>query len=393
VRNYGTAELKDVRFAVKVNGDENKGRSVNVPLLPGGQERVVRFELTFDRIAAEGKPLDRFSLVTASLETGEPGGLAVDNSRHAVVEVRKRLPILLVEGKPGRKEDKSSDGFYLRPVFNTVLGGYELTDGTARDLEQGDLGRYSFVLLLNVPTLTPAAVKNLEQYAANGGGVGFFLGPDVKAGDYNQLLYRGGAGLFPAPLADQPSRELTEDDLQARRFRISQKKLLVRDPGKRAHPALAGLYTDEQGQPVKDAEQLERVFGFITIKRYWPVQRVGRWRDDRAVAELYTMPNEQPMADFEAPARKVADGLPVTAPEAAKYKEPLAKAQDELRRVAQSSEPLYKLATALDGLLVDQQAGGRVTGPAPEILGRPKYAEPAGRERAGLRTPSVRDPF
>jgi hypothetical protein len=382
VRNNGTSELKTVRFSIKVNGDEHKGgRSVSIPTLPASQERSVKFDLTFDRVGADEKPLDRFSLVTASLESGEPGGIAADNVRHAVVEVRERLPILVIS--QGAKEVKSHDAFYLRPVFTSVLGGFGWEDGDARTLEQRDLSRYSFVLVLNVPTLSEAAVKNLEQYCKNGGGVGFFLGDKVNAKEYNQLLYREGQGLFPAPLADQPSKELTEDEVQARRFRISQKKLLIRDPARRAHPALAGLYTDERGEAVKDAEQLERVFGFISIKRYWPVRRIGDWRQDRSVSELYVMPNEQAMADFEAAIRGVADKLPVEDPAFEKYKEPLGKARDALRRLAAQNDPLYRLAATLDDLLADQQGSGD---PAEALL-REFWANP---KMADLRTEATR---
>ena len=69
VKNYGAAELKGLRFAVKVNGDENKGRSVSIDTLPGFQERAVRFEVPFDRLGTPEKPLDRFSLVSVTLET------------------------------------------------------------------------------------------------------------------------------------------------------------------------------------------------------------------------------------------------------------------------------------------------------------------------------------
>jgi hypothetical protein len=357
VRNYGTSELNTLRFSIKVNGDEHRGgRSVSIPTLPANQERAVKFDLTFDRVGTDERPLDRFSLVTASLESGEPGGIAADNVRHAVVEVRERLPILVVS--QGARDEKTHDAFYLRPVFTSVLGGYGWEDGDARTLEQRDLSRYSFVLVLNVPTLSEAAVKNLEEYVRTGGGVGFFLGDKVNATEYNQLLYRDGQGLFPAPLMDQPSRELTEDEIQLRRFRISQKKLLLRDPARRNHPALAGLYTDERGEPVKDAEQLERVFGFISIKRYWPVQRIGPWRQDRSVTELYVMPNEQAMADYEAATRSVADKLPVDDPQYEKYRPLLTNARNGLRDLAASSQPLYRLAAALDDLLADQQGGG-----------------------------------
>ncbi len=356
VKNNGVAEMTNLRFAVRVNGDEIKGRSVEIPSIPGNQERAIKFELTFDRIGSEEKPLDRFSLVTANLESGEAGGLSMDNVRHAVVEVRERLPILVVEGRPELKETKDGDGFYLRPVFTNVLGGFGWVSRNVADLDKLDLSQYTFVLLLNVPSLSVTAATNLEQYAKAGGGVGFFLGPNVNAKAYNQGLYKDGTGLFPVPLMEQPSPELSEDEIQARRFRISQKKLLLRDLTKRNHPALAGLYTDERGEPVKDAEQLERVFGFISIKRYWPVARLGKWRDDRSVTELFCMPNEQSMADFEKAIRDLADGLPVEDPGFAKFTKPLGEARKALRVLASSStDPLYRLAQELDSLLADQR--------------------------------------
>ncbi|OWK44313.1 BatA domain-containing protein [Fimbriiglobus ruber] len=384
VKNFGNSEMKNVRFTVKVNGDENKGRSVSIPTIPGNQDRTAKFDLTFDRIGTEEKPLDRFSLVTVSLESGEPGGIVADNLRHAVVEVRERLPIMVVEGRPNLRETKEGDGVYMRPVFNGAFGGYAWVDKTTRDLETADLGKYAFVMLLNVPSLTDAAVKNLEQYTKTGGGVGFFLGPDVNANDYNQTLYRDGGGLFPVPLEGKPSKELPEEELQARRFRLS-KKILLRDPARRTHPALAGLYTDERGEPLKDAELFERAFWFISIKRHWPVVPVGKWHDDKSVAELYCLPNESPMSDFEAPVRAVTDRIQrvIGDAEFAKYKEAVDKLRDDLRRVVVSSDPLYRLAGLLDDLLSDQRGEGNPT----EALLREFWANP---KNADLRTEVAR---
>ena len=374
VRNFGAAEIKGVRFAVRVNGDENKGRSVGIDTLPGNQERTVKVEIALDRVGTDEKPLDRFDLVTASLESAEPGGLIADNVRHAVVEVRERLPVLAIDGRPALRDAKDGDGTYLRPVFTAVLGGYSWAYGTPRDLETADLSRYATVLLLNVPGLSDAAAKNLEAYAAAGGGVGFFLGPDVRAADYNKTLYRDGVGLFPVPLAAEPSRELTDEELQIRRFRIAQKKLLVRDPARRSHPALAGLYTDERGEPVADADQLERVFGFISIKRYWPVPKIGRWRDDPRLAELYCLPNDQGMADYEAATRQVADALVAEGADD-KLRTALTSARDDLRRLAASAEPLYRLAARLDELLADQRSGDPTEAVLRDFWADPKHAD------------------
>ena len=67
------------------------------------------------------------------------GGLAIDNVRHAVVEVRERLPLLVIDGKPNARDSKEGDATYLRPVFTAVLGGYAWNFGALADLEKQDL--------------------------------------------------------------------------------------------------------------------------------------------------------------------------------------------------------------------------------------------------------------
>jgi hypothetical protein len=114
------------------------------------------------------------------------------------------------------------------------------------------------------------------------------------------------------------------------------------------------------------------------------VQRIGDWRQDRSVAQLYVMPNEQAIADYEKAIRVgVADKLPVDDPQFAKYKELLLAARDELRRLSQSSDPLYRLAAELDDLLADQQGSGDPS----EALLREFWANP---KMADLKTEATR---
>jgi hypothetical protein len=369
VRNYGAAELKDLRFAVSVNGDDNRGQSVAVPSLPGNEERTVRFNLTLDRVGTAEKPLDRFSLVTAKLETQEPGGLKVDNVRFAVVEVREKLPVLVVDGRPGDRDRKEGDSFYLRTIFTSVVGGFNWVPGQPRDLE-GDLRQYSSVYLLNVPALSEAAAKNLEQYVRDGGGAAFFLGPDVKPEEYNARLYADGNGLFPVPLPGRPTDPLPEEKRLQRAFSL-QKKVLVRDKEAKRHPALRGMYFDDRDQPVKE-EDLEKFFSFVTVSQYWPVARLGKWLNDRSVTELYCMPNERPMGEFDALVDALLKKVNVGEPKYAKYRDAVDALKTKVRQVSLSTEPLFKLADALDALLADQ----RTEGDATEALVREFWALP-----------------
>lgn len=357
VKNYSTTELRDVRFSIRVNGDENAGGlSVVFPTLPGQQEKTTKFTVNCNQVGSDERPLDRFNLISAVMMTPEPGGIAVDNVRHAVVEVRETLPILVVEGRPNMRDSREGDGFYLRPIFTNVLGGISWVPGTAQDLERDDLGQYSSIFILNVPSVSEEAAENLERYVREGGGVGFFLGSEVNPLDYNRLLYAEGNGLFPVSLPERPSEPLTEEQRLAKLLTF-QKKVLLKDPAAKQHPALAGIYTDEQGQPIKD-DLYEKFFNFVTINQYWPVRRLGEWRDDPRITELFCMPNDQPMANFEAAARRVSDMIPTDDEEFTKYQELLDSFREQIRRTAASAEPLHRLATVLDRFLSDSVSEG-----------------------------------
>jgi hypothetical protein len=65
-------------------------------------------------------------------------------------------------------------------------------------LAEKPLEQFSAIFLLDLPTLEPLAVKALENYAANGGGVAFFPGTNTDLDFVRKQLYKEGNGLFPA---------------------------------------------------------------------------------------------------------------------------------------------------------------------------------------------------
>ena len=396
VKNSGSTELKDVQVQFFLNGKGNTIPTLPLPSLPPNQERTVLVTVPqFDRVGTKDNPLDRFNLVSAVIATPEAGGIAADNARHAVVEVRERLSVLVVEGqKEVPNTDKKGDGFFLRRLFQDAFGGINWVDGGPADLEKHDLRQYSCVYLLNVPALTPPQAEKLEGYVAGGGGVGVFLGPNVKPAEYNKTLYRGGDGAFPIPLPDEYSKALTDEQKLKRAF-ILAKRLLTRDPAVKAHPALVGLYTGDRGSAVKDSE-IERYFMFANIDWHWPVRRFGKWRDDKAVQELYCLPNDQPVAEFEGQARDLLGKLKAKAgePKFEKYRQYLDPLQDRIRTTAGSDGPLAGFAALLDRLLSDQTNDGDPSEPVlREFWSQPDVADLRGEFQRLRDTVKYGDPL
>lgn len=357
VLNSGNTELKDVRLEFFLNGKRWNDLSARISSIPANQERteVITATTGITRVGTKENPLDRFSLVTAKLADVEAGGIAADNVRHTVVEVLDRLSVLVIQGRQQLRDNPKGDGYYLKRLFQDSFGGINWVDGREDDLDRQDLRQYASVYLLNVPALTASQRDKLEAYVRGGGGVGVLLGPNVKPDDYNKVLYRGGDGMFPVPLPDRYTEPPT-DEQKNKVGRAFSKRVLTRDPSVKGHPALVGLYTNDRGGAVKDIE-IEKYFVFSHIDQHWPIARFGKWLEDKAVQELYCLPNEQPMSGFDGPAKDLLDKLRVkiAEPKFEKYRQYVEPLADKIRKTtASDDDSLSFLATVYDRLLCDQ---------------------------------------
>jgi hypothetical protein len=402
IKNYGNTEIVDRRVVVYVNGVERPDFDTRLDRLPPNQEVTLPFTASLDRVGTPDRPLDRFNLITAALDAPEHDSIAVDNVRHAVVECRERLAVLVVEGRPELRDDKSGDSFYLRKLFVESFGGINWVNATAGQLDTLDLRPYSSIYLLNVPGVSQEAAKNLEAFVREGGGLGVFLGPNVKPADYNKILYKDGAGVFPVPLPEayvpEPSAALRE-----KRQGSFAKRILLRDAAVKAHPAVVGMYTGEKGGLGKTVD-IENFFYLPDIRQWWPInRRVGKWREDESVQELFCLPNEQAVANFEQAALDLVGSTPagklrkrLEEPKYEKYRPAFTQPPrdkdgrpagdallDRIRDIVKGEDPLTLLASYLDRLLCDQITTGEDTEP----LVREFWALP---EMADLRTEAQR---
>jgi hypothetical protein len=342
VHNYSSSNRDNVRLTVKVDGLERAEGSLTFQTLrPGANtETFVLASLIRPPDLKASQPY--FAQITASLTEDE--GIPGDNVRYAVVEVRKEVPVLVIDSdlrnppRPGGDTDQLEKAITSARGFKVVRGGVD-------ELRKPNLSQYPSIYLLNIPLLKPEQKKNLENYVRNGGGVVFFVGPKVNPKYYNDQLYKDdvgtdGKGLFPVPLAERFTEPLKEED-QFKRMFDDQYKLFLRDLD---HP-----FAEEIGKR-------RDLFKFLLINRYYPILR-QKWNPEPGtVDELMTLPNEKQPLEYGGEAQDIGRSLERLAKDAqyAKYRPGLERYQDVIMKaVTLPDQPLYKLANALDQVLND----------------------------------------
>jgi von Willebrand factor type A domain/Aerotolerance regulator N-terminal len=213
LHNFGDTRTNvAVRLLVgKANGEGQRlelRQAVDAPPvkeIKSGEQVRVSFEYTFP------DPGDYVVQVEVDHD-----GLETDDARRVVVTVKDRAPVLLVNGKPaGQAFDQAAE--YVRTALNPFsdeLAAREahiiaqpkvISETQFADEGLGDLTPYDCVFLCDVPRFTEAEAHRLLNHVRRGGGVVVAVGDRVDLAAYNDVLFRGGAGLLPARLVEKQS--------------------------------------------------------------------------------------------------------------------------------------------------------------------------------------------
>src|SRR5438876_4659345 len=160
VANYGREEAEvQVKVFNEVTGAEQLDATFKerMPLkVPAGELVMCSFDVPFSPELKENEVYHAHlsaRLLNAEHQALEDDGLTEDNARHVAVEIRNRVPILVVDGRgpDGRRKDGDSyfleDALYSLEALQTVPGPkYEvifadkLAGGDAREaLDAPDL--------------------------------------------------------------------------------------------------------------------------------------------------------------------------------------------------------------------------------------------------------------
>lgn len=234
VRNDGSDPVRDV--VVELREDGGARPAVRIPSIAAGKSEARRFDVRF--------PTAGSHVIEAALPADV---LPPDDVRRLAVDVVEAVDVLVIDGD-SRGGGDGSDAFYvaaaLAPggVATGLRPRIESVDGIAK----ADLAAFAGIWLLDVPSLPAAAIEALENYVRGGGGVVFFCGPRTAADAMNSTLHRGGAGLFPVPLAGAV-------DLLPSATGAATPDVVVED-----HPVVAVLAGGRN--PLLDAVRVERLW-------------------------------------------------------------------------------------------------------------------------------------
>jgi hypothetical protein len=125
-----------------------------------------------------------------------------DDQRQAVTKTQARLRIVLVDGEPS-SEPLAGEVDFLALAMSLGAGeadAFQVEVITDSDLASVNGAPPDLLVLANVTSVTPAQAGDLARLVQSGMGLMVFLGDQVDSTNYNQLLYRSGEGLLPAPL-------------------------------------------------------------------------------------------------------------------------------------------------------------------------------------------------
>ena len=200
VANSGGVDLNNVPVVLEVDGKQVMSRTVGS--LAVGDSTTVRFDYYFPDPGSHWVRV-RTDLVDA---------LEADNAATAAVNVKPKLPVLIVDGQltgGNSGETAAPQGFpqaaflvaAMQPVDSTIdpVALIEPKVISVADLT-GSMGNaalraYPIVVLNDVPRLSQGMVDLLSEHAQAGNGVWLILGPRTEPGFINEVLAK--SVLFP----------------------------------------------------------------------------------------------------------------------------------------------------------------------------------------------------
>lgn len=189
IKNHGKTTFEDMRIHFRVDG---QNRSASQMTLGAGESGQVVFSHAFETPGSH---------VVEIYADADP--LTADNVKRFSIPVWDKLPVLLVSGDTNPAPLQAETAFLqiaLQPFTSAAATLSDLITTrviTPDKLGANDLMENRVVVLANVPQLSDAQVKMLDDFVGRGGGLLIFPGDRINRDWCNTKLLGSGAGLLP----------------------------------------------------------------------------------------------------------------------------------------------------------------------------------------------------
>jgi hypothetical protein len=387
IQNFSSSDKKTF-LHVKVDGKEAFAGSRPIDRIPADGSVTEKFTLIFAKkkpspeVRSSDLPEERerkrrldqeYVRITAEIEAEETG-LQADNVRDMVLEVRKRVPTLVVDGSGQDPDLDGGDLYHLKAAYQAARS-YEIERCKIDDLDKINLELYPTVIFLDVAEIKSArTLQKVQEYVQHGGSLCYFLGDKVRPAFYNDTLFKKYNGLFPVLIGNKPFDPLDptglmppeerEEKRKERLVRDEQPKLLFRNP---RHSVAETLYKNRSA------------LRYLNFDRYYQALPRSQWDPEPAsgvaAEEIVVLPNNHPIDDYKPRAQELArkaveqtKDLALAEPEAfERYQEPVDRFRQEITR-ALATPYLFNLVKAIDALRHDHGAENDPQRPDMEVL-------------------------
>jgi hypothetical protein len=386
IQNFGGSD-KPRFLKVFVNGTEDFRATRQIPAIAPGEARTEKFIINLSKskmppaiVPADNREdrerkrrADQEFVHLQAVIDSEETGLGIDNVRDLVVEVRRKVPTLVVDGSGPEGRQPAGDFFHLETAFSSSQL-YDIERCTVDELDKIPLDLYPSMIFLNLPEINnEKTLQRLQDYVRAGGSIGFIIGDKTKPDFFNQVLFKKYAGLFPVQIdkapynAIDPKGTLSPEDAEAvRSERLQndpQPKILFRDP---THPLVATLV------PYSSA------FRYLAIDKYYRALPPSEWENPTAMAAKaevpILLPNNESMDTYKARAQELCretiaavTALAENEKEFAGFVQPV---KEHCAAIVQALQQPFKfnLVRAIDMLLKDPGVAGNAQRPNMTIL-------------------------
>lgn len=190
IRNHGNAAVDQRRVQFVIDGNLISESTVTVA--PKGSSQVV-FRTSFDEAGSY--------LATVRLDSDDR--LEIDNTADVAFHITDAIPVLLVDGAPGRRPLEGETDFLALALTPNTFGlgtgrdQFRTSTITERKVSAVRFEDYAVVVLANVRSLNDDVVTRLREFVQAGGAVVVAPGDRVNVDWYREQLSAGDKPLLP----------------------------------------------------------------------------------------------------------------------------------------------------------------------------------------------------